>query len=60
MQLLMEAYRKMFIHGRSITREYHTVKMLFYRWWNWRHFKIIFFFTTMKYAIVQIYIMYYI
>jgi len=40
----MEAYRKILIHRGSITRGYHTVEMLFYRWRHWRNFKIIFIF----------------
>jgi len=56
MQLLMEAYRKIFIHGGSKTKVFHSLETLFYR--HWRHFKIIFIFTTINYVIV--YIIYYI
>jgi len=31
MQLLMEAYRKIFIHGKSITWGFYTLETLFYR-----------------------------
>jgi len=40
----MEEYKKIFIYRGSITRGYHTVETLFYRWRHWRHFKIIFIF----------------
>jgi len=28
----MEAYKKIFIHGKSITWGFHTLETLFYRW----------------------------
>jgi len=40
----MEAYRKIIIRRGSIKRGYHIVETLFYRWRNWRCFKIIFIF----------------
>jgi len=52
MQLLMEAYRKIFIHRGSKTTVFHSLETLFYRYW--RHFKIIFTFTTINYVIVCI------
>jgi len=45
MQLIIEAYKKIFIRGRSITKVlFHLLETLFYR--HWRHFKIIFIFTS--------------
>jgi len=40
----METYKKIFIHRGSITRGYHIVETLFYKWRHWRHFKVIFIF----------------